>query len=148
MKENLALAARLSLGAIFVFAGFQHAVNPPQELAAVMEAYSILPPSCILPLATVLPWWELFLGVFVAAGYHIRLSAAMTGLLLLVFEIALISTIIRGIPLEHCGCFGNAFPLAPMKTMILDPVLLGMAIVSFRYGRERMSVDEWIEHGR
>ena len=148
MKQNLAFASRLILGGVFVFAGFQHAVNPPQEFAAVIESYLILPPSYILPFATILPWLELFSGIFVTAGYHTRFSVAMTGLLLLMFEMALISIKTRGIPLDHCGCFANAFPLTPPQTMILDAALLGVAVFVFRRGRERVSLDRWIDQGR
>jgi uncharacterized membrane protein YphA (DoxX/SURF4 family) len=148
MRQSLAFILRIILGGVFIVAGFQHAVSPAQEFAAVIEAYSILPPSYILLFATILPWVELFVGIFVAAGYHTRFSAAMTGLLLLSFEAALISTKIRGVPLEHCGCFANAFPLTPLQTMALDPVLLGLAVLAFRHGRECMSLDRWIDQGR
>ncbi|MBI4386282.1 MAG: DoxX family membrane protein [Elusimicrobia bacterium] len=148
MKTALAVAARIAVGAVFIWGGFQHAVNPPEEFAVVMESYYILPPSYLIPLATFLPWAELWLGAFLIAGYKTRLSATGIAAMLLVFEIALISAKARGIPLQHCGCFGSSLRLPPEATIALDIVLLGCAWAAFRNGRDRWSLDDWISAGR
>ena len=146
IKANLGIVARVLVGLAFIISGFHKAVAPPQDFAAVMEAYYILPESWLMPFATLMPWAQLLFGVFLAAGYLTRLSAAAITGMLAVFFGALLSTRIRGVPLDHCGCFGNVI-LTPTQAMGIDAVLLALAVCAYRYGRGRLSLDIWIDAG-
>jgi uncharacterized membrane protein YphA (DoxX/SURF4 family) len=120
---------------------------PTQEFAVVIEAYHILPPKLIMPLAAVLPWVETLLGLALATGYLTRVAAAGIGFLLLTFLVALGSTLARRIPLESCGCFGGGIHLSRVQAMMLDMVLGLLAALSFWKGRAKVSLDNWVEHG-
>ena len=61
----------------------------------------------MLPVATGLPWLELLLGLYLLVGLFTQISAAVALTLLAVFTAALTSALLRGLPLEGCGCFGS-----------------------------------------
>lgn len=101
-----ALIARLLLGAVFVLAAGGK-LAAPAEFATVVERYQLLPQPAVLPVATGLPWLELLLGLYLLVGLFTRISAAVALTLLAVFTAALTSALLRGLPLEGCGCFGS-----------------------------------------
>ena len=142
-----AAVGRVLVGLAFVVAGFQKASAPAQEFAAVMEAYYIpgLPESWLLPLAQVMPWAEIVFGVWLAAGYRTRLSAGALVGMLAAFEFALASAKFRGVPLENCGCFGTSLSLKPEVAMALDLGFIALGVLAWRRGRERCSVDNWVD---
>lgn len=148
-RGTLAVAARLAVGIVFVVSGFPKVVAPAEEFAAVIEAYFIpgLTPAAMLWTARVLPWVEVIVGVWLATGYRVRLSAAAALGMLGVFLLGLGSAVARGVPLEHCGCFGAALPLSPSQAMAFDLALAAGAVLAWRRGGERLSLDRWIEAG-
>jgi hypothetical protein len=58
--------------------------------------------------AVTLPWIELVAGLLLVAAVWRRESAAVIGLLLLVFIVAAGSVMARGIDVENCGCVSVA----------------------------------------
>lgn len=146
MRESLAVGARVLVGLVFTYSGFIKAIEPPQEFAAVLEAYYLLPEAWLMPAATILPWLQLLCGVFLAAGYLSRTAAAAAAAMLAVFIFALISTKYKGIELADCGCFGS-LRLPPIVTAALDAVLLALAAFVYRFRGGPWSLDGWIDAG-
>src|SRR5438046_1044266 len=103
--HGLSVLPRILVGAVFIYSGFHKASAPAQEFAAVIEAYSVVPPDWAVPFAQILPCVELIFGVFLAAGFWTHWSARVLSALLVLFIGALLSASWRGIPLENCGCF-------------------------------------------
>ena len=143
----IAFAGRLIAGAVFIFSGFLKAVQPAEEFAAVLEAYYILPRPWLMPFAQTLPWVQLIFGGFLLAGYWTRAAAAVIGGMLVSFLWALGSVVARGVPLDDCGCFGNAVHLSPVQTMVFDAGLLILVFFAYQYGSGRLSLDNWVEVG-
>ncbi len=140
------LLARMIVGGVLLYAGFMKAVGPSAEFAALIEAYKILPPSLLSPLALALPWIEMWLGTFLIFGFFTRPSAAAATLLFTVFLAALASTLVRGIDLASCGCFG-ADALSPRYTIILDSVLMVLSIILTVLSKDscRWSLDTYLD---
>ena len=101
------LAVRIVIGGLFLATGIFKAIAPPEEFAAVIRTYQILPERALVPIATVLPWVEIVSGAFLALGLWTRWTAGVVGLMLLTFTLALGSAWARGIDLSDCGCFGG-----------------------------------------
>jgi uncharacterized membrane protein YphA (DoxX/SURF4 family) len=142
----LALAARILLAVLYLVSGLHKTAAPAEEFAAVIDAYQIMPPDTLLPFAHFVPFVELLLAFSLLSGFLIRLSAAGTAALSLSFFVALSSTIVRGIPLENCGCFGSIH-LTPPQAMSVDAFMMALAVLVFLHGRSRWSLDSWIESG-
>lgn len=101
------VTVRIAVGLLFLVTGILKAKAPPEEFAAVIRTYQILPEKTLVPLAMVLPWIEMVSGTLMAVGLWSRWSTRIVGLMLLAFTLALGSAWVRGIDLSDCGCFGS-----------------------------------------
>ncbi len=137
MRRALLLAGRLALGLVFLYAAYSKLrppIHPAPSLsvslslfAMQIDSYQLLPVWAVTPLARTLPFLELMLGSLLLIGYRIRLVAAATSALLLVFFGVMLRTYFRGLEI-NCGCFGPGETLG-VKTLVRDGLLLGVALV-------------------
>jgi uncharacterized membrane protein YphA (DoxX/SURF4 family) len=137
-----ALAARLLVGAVLVYAGAAKAGAPAEEFALVIQSYQVVPPSLALPMAGLLPWAELLLGWALLLGVETRTAAAGAGALFGLFLAALGSVVARGITLPNCGCFGDALHFTPSQAFLFDSALCALSWTAFR-GPAPWSLDGW-----
>ncbi|MEO6046893.1 MAG: MauE/DoxX family redox-associated membrane protein [Candidatus Kapaibacterium sp.] len=122
----LSLAVRVFLGITFLVAGAEKLVALPTFGHAIAD-YQLLPESLSNIFALSFVWTEIVVGVLLLAGVAIRGSALVTSAMLIVFLVAVISAIARGMTID-CGCFaGNSEPVGPKK-VIEDLLLLAAAI--------------------
>ncbi|MBI4676522.1 MAG: DoxX family membrane protein [Elusimicrobia bacterium] len=141
------LAMRILVGGVLALSGAGKAGAPPEEFAAAIEAYALVPPALILPIAVLVPWAEVVAGFALLAGWLTRWTAAAAAGLFGVFITALSSTMVRGIELADCGCFGFGFRLAPSQTVFLDIFLAGAACWLFLHAETALSLDAWAKEG-
>ena len=102
----LAMAARILLGAIFLYASYDKILHP-EALSLIIFNYKILPPQMVNLAAIILPWLEAVCGAALVLGLNARGAAALTALLMTVFMAALGFNLMRGIDVQ-CGCFSTA----------------------------------------
>src|SRR5918911_783085 len=96
---------RLGLAAVWLVSGGIKAADPAQTYLAV-QAYRVLPAGVVAPVAVVLPFVEIGLGLVLLTGVGTRLVAGLSGLLLLVFMAGVAQAWARGLAID-CGCFGG-----------------------------------------
>ena len=97
-------ALRVLLGALFVAAGALK-VGHFNDLAAAIAGFRLLPPQVVGPLALILPFFEIGLGLYLIAGLFTRGAAVVATVQLCIYAAAIASAVIRHIP-ANCGCFG------------------------------------------
>ena len=137
--------SRLIVGAVLTVSGFFKLMAPPEEFALALEAYHFLPSSALLPLARSLPWGEFFTGVALCLGFFMEVAVPAAITMFAAFASILGSILVRGLPLEDCGCFGRmGLSLSPWQTLLLDLLLLGLSLWVFRDRERRFSVDRWL----
>ncbi len=102
----MALAARLLIGGMFVYASI-YKVFDPAGFAVSIRNYMIIPASWSNIVALTLPWIEIVAGVFLIIGLQVRPSALLTTGMLGVFLGAIIYAYSIGLDID-CGCFGSA----------------------------------------
>ena len=102
----ITFAARLLIGALLVVAGALK-VGHFDELAASIAGFRILPQQAIAPLAVLLPFLEIGVGLYLLAGLFTRAAAALSSLLFAIYAAAIVSALLRRLPV-NCGCFGPA----------------------------------------
>ena len=146
-KEHAALASRLAIGAVLIYAGASKAAGPAEEFAYILSAYDVIPKDFTLPAAAVIPWVELFVGWALILGFQTRLAAAAAGALFVAFMGAVGSTVLRGIALPNCGCFGEALHFTPLQAFVMDTCLLVLCWFGWRMGPGPASLDSWTERG-
>jgi uncharacterized membrane protein YphA (DoxX/SURF4 family) len=105
-SKLLLLISRLALGAIFIYASYDKALNP-LAFAQIIHNYRIMPPSLINISAVILPWIELLAGALIIAGIWVKGSNLILGGLLVFYIVLLSITAVRGINV-NCGCFSTS----------------------------------------
>jgi uncharacterized membrane protein YphA (DoxX/SURF4 family) len=122
-----ALALRIALGAIFVYAAWTKLKDPWALFAMAIDSYQVLPTWAVEYLARTLPWAELLIGSLLIAGRWMRASTATTSLLLLVFFALMIRAYVKGIEI-NCGCFGPGEAIS-WKTLLRDGTMLAGSLL-------------------
>ena len=108
---------RILIGVLFVVSGFMKLMQPYQNFLLTVHSYEILNGPLAEWFAKGMPWAEFMLGVLMILGLWLR--PALLGLWAMntMFIAALSSAMIRKLPLQECGCFGESFSL-PVYQMI------------------------------
>jgi uncharacterized membrane protein YphA (DoxX/SURF4 family) len=122
-------ALRLLLGTVFLYASYDKILNPDAFAEAVYN-YQILPDRLVNLAALVLPWLELFLGLFLIAGIWLPGATITSTLLLALFISALIFNQIRGLDV-HCGCFSTDTSEGPADALTVMRDLFFWAVSIF-----------------
>src|SRR5216684_8869901 len=81
----VALALRIALGGIFVYAAWSKLKDPWALFAMAIDSYQVLPMWAVEWLARTLPWLELLIGALLIVGRWMRISTVATSFMLLVF---------------------------------------------------------------
>lgn len=105
---------RLGLAAVWFASGAIKAADADQTWAAV-HAYQVLPDALVDPVATLLPWFELALGLLLLLGVGTRLVAVLSAVVLVLFMAGVAQAWARGLSID-CGCFGGGGEVAPGDT--------------------------------
>ena len=144
-KTIAGLASRLIVGGIFIYAGYLKAVSPAEEFAYAIETYKVVPAGLAMFAAQTVPWLEIYLGVFLAAGVFTRYAALAAGAMLLGFEGLLLQAIIRKLPVTSCGCFGASKSNSLGYEFIQNLLFLALAAMAWKYGG-KISLDSAVEN--
>ena len=134
------LLSRVVLGGVLIFAGV---LKLPHTHTFIWEInqYHILPSSLATAYGYTLPPVEIVLGSLLVLGLWLKISASLSGLLVLSFTIAKIAAFARGLDIDICHCFGPAVPLLAVPSLAVDFVLLALAIQILLHRGEFLSMD-------
>jgi len=136
----IGVALRWASAAIWILAG---AAKIPgiQSFAVLVERYAILPTRLALPFASILPFFEIGIGLYMACGLFVRGTSLVGTLLFAVFLTAQISAWARGISLD-CGCFGTAIQTAVGPLTIVRDFCLGIpTFLMLAFPSRKLSID-------
>lgn len=140
----LALAARLYLGWIFVYACL-HKIAHPHVFGLDIATYDILPLSVINLVAITLPWVELFAGVMLITGFRVRGAALAVAGMMVGFTVAIIIALAKGLDMS-CGCFASQTteedPISYL-TVLRDLGWLFLAVYISVFDRKVLGLD-WL----
>lgn len=133
---------RISLSAVFIFSGFVKVIDPWGTAIKVTEYLSIYGFESLQPAAMLFSIWlcgaEFMMGCMLLFKVRIRLVSIFTFGSLIFFTILTFLSA-TWIPVEDCGCFGEAIKLSPWQTFIKNAVMLPMSIVVWwRYRRDKV----------
>ena len=122
-----ALALRLVLGTVFLYAAWTKLRQPWALFALAIDAYGLLPEPAVIAVARVLPWAELLLGGLLVSGRFLRWSAGAASALLVFFLAVMLRSYFKGLQID-CGCFGMGEALS-WRTLVRDSGLLAASLV-------------------
>lgn len=148
LGKILLIVGRLVLAAIFLIAGFAKlkpqfsahwsaaSIKTSLSLFAMqVDSYQMLPPQAVNFVAHILPFFEVFLGLWLLSGFALRVSSIVATLAFCGFMVAIFSAYHRGLGI-NCGCgIGPVEQVGP-GALIRDglkflPISLAVVIGSF-----------------
>lgn len=141
-----ATLARLVLAGVLLYAGGAKVVEPDGARQAIL-AYRLFPVAWADVLGWALPIGEIGLGLLLLIGIWVRLSAVLTGLLMVGFVAGIISVWMRGYSID-CGCFGAGGDVDPagrdqryLTTIARDLLFLLLAVRLWLRPRSRWALE-------
>ena len=138
--RTLSFAARILLAIVFLIAGAEK-IGALRTFGKSIAAYEILPEAMANIAALLFVWAELVVGVLLLAGAAIRGAALVTSGMLVVFLIAIVSALARGMTID-CGCFaGDPTPVGMMK-VLEDVGLLAAALFLVYFPKSYLTIDK------
>ncbi len=131
-RADLVLRAVASL--VFLVAGVMKVLSPA-GFALSIARLQILPGGLVGTAAILLPWVEITAGVaLLALPSHRAAARWILGALLVVFSVALVVALARGI--STCGCFGTDGGLLerPAAALVRNALLMAALLLTGRAG--------------
>ncbi len=143
--DYVGLAARLVLAAVFIGFGWVKAAESPAAMRVAVEAYHLVPPALVDPVAAVLPYLEIATGLLLLLGVATRIGAALCTVMMLGFLFGLGWVVAKGYNID-CGCSGGGGAVAAGDTryteeILRDVGLLVLAVYLLVRPRTALSID-------
>ena len=147
--RNLAHVCRYILALTFIVSGFVKSVDPWGTALKVNEYLSIYGLEWLSPVAMIFSIWmcgaELMMGLMLSFKVRIRL-VSIIAVLSMTFFTVLTFLSATWIPVEDCGCFGDAMKLSPWATFFKNLALWPLAVVVWwRYRPDKILVFKRLE---
>lgn len=127
-RDRFVLILTWLVAAVFIFAGVSKIINPA-SFAWDIDNYRLLPYLLVTLMAIILPWLEVFCGIFLIIR-KLKKGAAFTLLVLtFMFIIAISSAVARGLDIT-CGCFSNTIEGTKVGfTRLIEDGILFISII-------------------
>ena len=138
------LLGRIALAMIFLAAGIAKLREPWLQFAVSINSFKIVPDDMLEPIARILPWFEVVVGVAVLSGIRLKWTSSLATVILGGFLALLIRSWAMGIEVD-CGCFGSAEPLGPqviLRDSLMLVLSLAVTIGAFMPSRKKLSSSE------
>lgn len=120
---------RILLGTFFLLMGGSKLMAPYQNFLYVIESYQVFSPPLAELAARLVPWVELFLGLFLILGLWLKYTLIVLLALISGFLLILGQAIVRGLPIGSCGCFGEWLSVSMPTMAMIDGSLWTLTLV-------------------
>ncbi|GBD89028.1 methylamine utilization protein MauE [bacterium BMS3Abin03] len=138
-NKYLLLILRILLAFVFIYAGTEKISNP-SDFSQSIANYKLLPIFLVNIFAIILPWIELVSGLLLLFGVAVKENSAIISFLLMIFIIAIVISLIRGLNID-CGCFGtNTGTKIGFTKLIENFVLLIFSFLLMKYGSDFLTI--------
>jgi hypothetical protein len=102
---------------------------------AVLNTYRAFPDAALWPLALGLTGVEFLLGAWILSGWRLQTSTLVGAGLNTVYAVWMATSLLRGLELANCGCFGVFFPqpltwFSPVEDFVMVSLCLALRRLS------------------
>ena len=111
---------RILIGLLFVVSGAEKLFWPYQNFLYVLQAYEVLPHGIDVFVARVFPWIEFLVGLLLVLGLWVSPMLKIALGMFTVFILIITQALLRHLPIDECGCFGQLISLKPQQTLVMD----------------------------
>jgi len=132
-KKITIVCLRFIVGGFFILTGIIKLSLPVEEVQNLIRIFEIVPNDFTYLAALILPWIELVPGLFLLIGIFPVSSVRFIIGLTLIFILVLISVLIRGLPIEDCGCLGGWIQETPSVALWRDIVIILLSLPIHRF---------------
>ena len=144
-KFHFLVLARVLIGVLFIYSGFVKLIQPYENFLFVIQNYEILNEWIEVAVARFFPWMELFVGTFLLLGLWLKPALSVLWLMNTTFIIVVGQALVRRLPIDDCGCFGDwiSIPLKALLLMDLGIWILCALMVIFIRHATVLSLDRY-----
>ncbi len=141
----MAVCLRLFIGLVLLVSGFEKLISPYQNFLYVIQAYQAFPSWMETAAALAVPWVEFITGIFLVLGLCLNWSLKGAVVLFACFIMIVGQALLRHLPLEDCGCFGEAIHIPPQGIIVFDSFMLLATFWLLRHPSHvnRLSLDKY-----
>ena len=119
---------RLILGLVFIVSGCEKLFSPIENFIYALQSYELIYDVELQEaIAIVMPWMELFVGIFLVLGLWTKYALTAVIFMSCGFIFFVGQAMARNLPLTDCGCFGDLAHFPIWVTFLID---WGMLIFS------------------
>ncbi len=111
---------RIILGVLFIISGGEKVLSPMENFLYVIDGYKVIPTGFEPAVALVFPWVELLVGVFILLGLWLRQAFVVLFLMSVSLAGIVSQAIVRQLPLDSCGCFGELIHIPLRGVLLVD----------------------------
>jgi uncharacterized membrane protein YphA (DoxX/SURF4 family) len=128
---------RIVIGVLVSAAGLGKMLDVP-GFVEVMRTYQLLADGSLWRVAIGVVVFELVLGAWLLSGWRMPVAALLSATVHLGYAVLLTVSLLRGLELANCGCFG-AFLARPLNwySPLEDVALAGFSVALFALARLR-----------
>lgn len=132
------IAGRLGLAIIFLWAGIAKVREPWLQFAISISEFKVVPESWLEPIARILPWFEIAIGIVLIPGILARWFSLITAGMLAWFLFIGIRAKVLGYTVD-CGCFGAGHGSIDAMWFLEHAAMLalGLAVTAGEFWRAR-----------
>jgi len=133
------LIVRWIMGIIFLFSCY-HKIVAPAQFAKIIYGYYLFPDVTISLIAIILPFLELFAGLFLVLGIYPRSAVLIINAMLFAFMVAISINLATGHEFD-CGCFSfgdSSYTSSAVQLLIRNIIffILGFHLLLFNKCRK------------
>lgn len=137
---------RILTGLLFVVSGAEKLIWPYQNFLYVLQGYELLPAGLDGIVARVFPWIEFLTGLLLILGLWVPQMLKVALGMFTVFILIITQALLRHLPIDECGCFGQLITLKPQQTLVMDSMFFLSLVWTLRHVKkaERFSLDQYL----
>ena len=141
---------RIIIGLFFLIVSTDKLLQPYQNFLYIVQNYQLFPPFLEEIVARVVPWIEFFLGLFLILGLWSKRALQGLAALLMGFLCVVGQAMVRGLPLDKCGCFGDLISIPLHGIFIFDSTMLVFTVMMLRRiePTSRWGLDEYFPEAK
>ena len=127
---------RVIVGGIFLASALGKSLDLP-GFVKVLVTYHAFPDWTLWPIAFFITGIEWVLGVWILSGWRLAIGSLAGLVLNLAYTMWMTLSLLRGLDLPNCGCYGVFFP-QPLRwySPLEDLVLVGMCYALWKSARK------------
>lgn len=143
----MAVCLRVFIGLVLLVSGFEKLISPYQNFLYVLQSYELFPAGLEKPIALIVPWVELLVGIFMVLGLWLNWALAGSLALFGCFIMIVGQALFRHLSLDQCGCFGENIHIAPHYIIIFDSIMFLILLWLIRHPAKvkTLSLDQYLK---